>query len=179
MRSSIVPLSAYGKPYTPSAGKVDASIDMKTPVRDQVNKLDAGKYFSLLAALLKDNPPAAEDAPIVAKMAKLGIVSGQPFDLGKLDPAVAAALKDVPGVGFGKIMAAFKGVRPVNGWAFATQTGIYGTDYLNRALITAISLGANRPQDAIYPISEADATGSPTTARTNTSCTSTRGRRRR
>ncbi len=30
---SLVPLSAYGKDYTPPAGKVDASIDMKTPIQ--------------------------------------------------------------------------------------------------------------------------------------------------
>jgi hypothetical protein len=37
---------------------------------------------------------------------------------------------------------------------FTTKTGIYGTSYLQRALITAIGLGANRPQDAIYPTSK-------------------------
>src|SRR5215470_9007304 len=80
----LVPLSAYGKPYTPPSGKVDPSIDMKTPVREQVNSLDAKAYFKLLAELMKDNPPAAADAPMVKKMAKLGIVPGQPFDGSKL-----------------------------------------------------------------------------------------------
>jgi hypothetical protein len=32
-----------------------------------------------------------------------------------------------------------------NGWLFTTKTGLYGTDYLQRALITAVGLGANRP----------------------------------
>jgi hypothetical protein len=41
-----------------------------------------------------------------------------------------------------------------SGWMFTTKTGIYGTSYLQRALITAIGLGANRPQDAVYPTSE-------------------------
>ena len=36
----IVPLSAYGKPYTPPRGNVDSAIDMKTPVRDQVERMD-------------------------------------------------------------------------------------------------------------------------------------------
>jgi len=40
-----------------------------------------------------------------------------------------------------------------------TKTGIYGTDYLMRALVTAIGLGANRPQDAVYPTSQKDAEG--------------------
>src|SRR5215468_9717534 len=68
------PLSAYGKSYTPPAGKVDASIDMKTAVREQVNRLDAAAYFTLLAQLMKRNPPTPADAPEVAKFAKLGLV---------------------------------------------------------------------------------------------------------
>ena len=46
-----------------------------------------------------------------------------------------------------------KAVHDENGFAFTTKTGIYGTDYLMRALVTAIGLGANRPQDAVYPTS--------------------------
>src|SRR5579871_3732642 len=61
----LAPLSGYGKPYTPPAGKVDPAVDMKTPVREQVHKMDAVAYFTLLASLLKDNPPAAADAPMV------------------------------------------------------------------------------------------------------------------
>jgi len=159
---SIVPLSAYGKPYTPPPGKVDPSIDMKTPVRDQVNVLSSAAYFSLLATLMEDNPPAEADAPMLENMARLGIVPGQPFDLGKLDPAVQLALQDVPKAGFETIMAHFKSAgRVENGWVFTTGTGLYGTDYLQRALVTAIGLGANRPQDAVYPTSEMDAEGKP------------------
>jgi len=66
---SLVPLSAYGKPYTPPKGTVDWQIEMKTPVRDQVDKMDIAAYFKLLASLMKDNPPNQDDAPIVAKMA--------------------------------------------------------------------------------------------------------------
>ena len=47
------------------------------------------------------------------------------------------------------------------GWVFTTKAGLYGTDYLQLALITAIGLGANRPQDAVYPTSEVDADGKP------------------
>ena len=93
---SIVPLSAYGMPYTPPEGKVDPAIDMKTPVREQVNKMDGGSYFKLLAELMKTNPPANEDAPMVEKMAKLGIVPGKDFDISKVDPAVAKALQAAP-----------------------------------------------------------------------------------
>ncbi len=157
----LVPLSAYGKDYTPPKGKVDSKIDMKTPVRDQVNGMTAAAYFTLLAELMKNNPPVEADAPMVARMAKVGLVPGKDFDMGKLDPAVAKSLERAPKEGVGKIMGYFKEAGAlVNGWTFTTKTGLYGTDYLDRALITAIGLGANRPQDAVYPTSEMDADGS-------------------
>jgi hypothetical protein len=158
----LVPLSAYGKPYAPPAGKVDPTIDMKTAVREQVNKLDAGQYFKLLAALMKDNPPAKDDGPMVAKLAKIGIVPGKEFDIAKIEPAVAKGLRDVPKIAVEKIMAYFKTAgSSESGWMFATKTGLYGADYVQRALITAIGLGANRPQDAVYPTSEVDADSKP------------------
>ena len=159
---SVVPLSAYGKSYTPPEGKVDPNIDMKTPVRDQVNALTAEAYFSLLAKLLKDNPPANADAPMVAKLARLGVIPGEAFDASKLGDEGAKALAEVPKLGFEKIMGHFKEAGTMeNGWTFSTKTGVYGTDYLQRAFVTAIGLGANRPQDAVYPTSEADAEGKP------------------
>ena len=155
-----VPLSSYGKPYTPAPGTVDPSVDMKTAIRDQVNAMDAASYFKLFAQLMKTNPPTAEDAPMVAKLAKIGIVPGQDFDASKLDPAVAKGLAAAPKPAQEKIMAWLKegvvagDMKLTDGWAFTTKTGLYGTSYRQRALITAIGLGANRPQDAVYPTSE-------------------------
>jgi hypothetical protein len=153
----LVPLSAYGKPYTPLQGKVDPSVDMKTAVRDQVNRMDAKEYFTLLAQLMKTNPPSAADAPALARFAKIGLVPGKDFDASKLNADFA---KRIPQFAFDRIMLQFKinrNVRHIHGWNFTTKTGIYGTDYLMRALISAIGLGANRPQDAVYPTSLKDA----------------------
>lgn len=158
----IVPLSAYGKAYTPPAGTVDPAVDMKTPVRNQVNALDINAYFDLLAKLLKDNPPTAADAPMVAKLNELGIVAGEKFDASKIAPALVKSLSDVPKLAQAQIMGHFKSAgTEKNGWVFTTGTGLYGTDYLQRALITAIGLGANLPQDAVYPTSEVDGAGKP------------------
>ncbi|MCP4619228.1 MAG: DUF1254 domain-containing protein, partial [Bradyrhizobium sp.] len=156
----LVPLSSYGKPYTPPEGKVDASIDMKTAVREQVNRLDTIAYFTLLAQLMKANPPAAADAPALARFAQIGLVPGKDFDPGKLLNADFA--KRVPQVSFDRILLQFKvnkDIKDVNGWGYTTKTGLYGTDYLMRAFVTAIGLGANRPQDAVYPSSQKDGEG--------------------
>lgn len=155
----LVPLSAYGKPYTSPPGKVDPSVDLKTPVREQVNRMDATEYFTLLCELMKTNPPSETDAAQLARFARIGIVPGKSFDASKLK---ADFKRRVPDVGFDRIMLQFKinkAVKNENGWAFTTKTGIYGTDYLMRGLVTAIGLGANRPQDAVYPTSKTDAKG--------------------
>ncbi|HEY5831938.1 MAG TPA: DUF1254 domain-containing protein [Hyphomicrobiaceae bacterium] len=155
----LVPLSFYGKPYAPAAGKADPSVDMKTAVREQVNRMDATAYFTLLAELMKTNPPAPADAVELARFARIGLVAGKDFDPSKLRADFA---KRIPEVAFDRIMLQFKvnkDVKDINGWAFTTKTGLYGTDYLMRALVTAIGLGANRPQDAVYPTSQKDAHG--------------------
>jgi hypothetical protein len=155
----LVPLSAYGKEYTPPPGKVDPAIDMRTAVRDQVNRMDAAEYFTLLAQLMERNPAYAADAAELKRYDRIGLVPGQDFDAAKLK---ADFVKRIPQVAFDRIMLQFKVGKPIkniNGWVFDTQTGIYGTDYLNRAFVTAIGLGANRVQDAVYPTSMKDADG--------------------
>jgi hypothetical protein len=159
---TLVPLSSYGKTYSPPTGNVDPNIDMKKAPKDEVNALGVQAYFDLLAKLMKDNPPTMKDAPMVAKMARIGIVPGKDFDLTKLDPATAQALQDVPKVGLEKIMSHFKEAgKDINGWQFMTNVGLYEQHYLQRALVTNFGLGANRPQDAVYPTSEVDADGKP------------------
>ena len=122
-----VPLSSYGKPYTPPAGAVDSSIDKKTAVRDQLNAMDGASYFKHFAELLKTNPPTAEDAPMVAKLAKLGIVPGQDFDASKLDASTAAGIAKAPKPAQDKIAAWFKegiaagDAKLENGWLFHHQ----------------------------------------------------------
>ena len=158
---TLVPLSSYGKPYTPPVGVVDPSVgDESKSVRDLVDAMDTTAYFTYLAQLMKTNPPAADDAPLVAKMATIGLVPGQDFDASKLGTFDKEALKVVPKAAQLKIIGHLKETgKNINGWQFFTGTGLYGTNYLDRALITAIGLGANRPQDAIYPTSEKDGEG--------------------
>lgn len=164
---ALTPLSAWGKEYKAPEGKVDSSIDMKTPPREQVNRMDAKAFFSRLAMLMKDNPPAEADAPMVEKMARLGIVPGREFDVSKLDPAVARALEDGHRAGLEKIQAEIPRLgKEVNGWRI-TMTGEYGTDYLFRSAIAFAGLGANLAKDASYPTAQVDAEGKPLDAAAN------------
>jgi hypothetical protein len=52
--------------------------------------------------------------------------------------------------------------RVANGWGMNTDTmGVYGNYYLKRALVAQLGLGANLPEDAIYPLNLADSNGNP------------------
>ena len=148
------PLNSWGQNYTPPPGKVDLSIDMKTAVRDQVNALSATEFFSLLTELMKRNPPAAADAPALERFAGIGIAPGQPVDAKRFG---GPADRRLPELSFTRIKLHFLSrdgdFTRQNGWAFTTKAGVYGTNYIQRALVAAMGLGANRPQDAIYPTS--------------------------
>jgi hypothetical protein len=157
---SVVPLSSYGKPYTPPPAKVDANLDMKTGTREQVMSMSSEDYFTYLAKLMKTNPPLPQDAPIVERMARIGLVPGQDFDPSKLGASDKEALKAVPKLGLMKMLQRVKEEQPINGWlVFGSDVGSWGTDYLLRATTAWLGPGWNRPQDAIYPISEKDAEG--------------------
>jgi hypothetical protein len=159
----LVPLSSYGKPYTPPAGTIDPKApSVKEKVRDIISAMDTQTYFNAMAMSMAANPPVLpQDAPIVAEMAKIGLVPGKPFDLSKLSSADQAALADVGKVAYEQIAAVQKtGNKVVNGWLLTSGTGDYGAKYLWRAGVSSFGWGANLDKDAIYP-STKDSEGAP------------------
>lgn len=160
---SLVPLSAHGKPYSFVAPKLgpDPGFSLTDKPQDVISAMDTSEYFNRMATLMGSAaPPAPEDAPIVARMAKIGLVPGQPFEMAKLDPAVQAALADVGKTALEKILALQKtGGKVVNGWLIPAAAGAYGTDYLARGLIAAVGWPANLPEDAVYPTAMVDGSG--------------------
>jgi hypothetical protein len=159
----ITPLSSWGKPAVPVTGVVDPGVDMKTPPKIAVDTMPADKFFAYAAEILKSQPPHITDEPILAQMQRIGIERGKSFDIDKVDPAIKAGLETAPEDAL-KLMAwkVNSLARVVNGWSMNTDTmGVYGNYYLKRAIITQLGLGANLPEDAIYPINLADETGKP------------------
>jgi hypothetical protein len=159
----ITPLSEWGKTAKPVEFKADPSVDMKTPPREQVDTMPVGRYFAYAAELMGQQPPHLTDQPILAEMKKLGLEPGKPFDIAKVDPLIARALDTV--AEDGQKLMEWKVptlARVVNGWSMNTDTmGVYGNYYLKRAIVTRLGLGANLPEDAIYPLNLADETGKP------------------
>jgi hypothetical protein len=162
---TITPLSQWGKKPQPVKAIIDPAVDMKTAPMIQVDTMAAGKFFAYAAELLKVNPPHITDQPIIARMRRIGIVPGQSFDLGKADPAVMRALERAAPDALKNMQTKIPTLaRVVNGWSMNTDTmGVYGNYYLKRAIVALIGLGANVPEDAVYPLNLGDADGKPLT----------------
>src|SRR5262245_58567499 len=159
----VTPLSSWGKTPKPVEVEIDPSVDMKTPPKVQVDTMPADKFFAYAAELLKVNPPHITDQPIMARLKRLGFAAGQSFDLDKSDPAIRNGLATAP-ADAQKLMAwkVPSLAHVANGWSMNTDTmGVYGNYYLKRAIVAQLGLGANLPEDAIYPINLADETGKP------------------
>lgn len=159
----ITPISQWGKEALPVEFVQDANVDMKTPPVDQVNNMPADKYFSYGAELMKINPPHVTDWSQVARLKRIGIEPGKSFDLASAPPEVQAALERAVKDGLAMMKEKIPTLaRVVNGWQMNTDTmGVYGNFYLKRAIIALVGLGANQPEDAVYPINIADADGNP------------------
>lgn len=159
----LTPLASWGKNFEYKAPPVDPNpgFSMTAKPQEVINNMDISTYFNLMAKLMgRAAPPAAEDAPILARMAKIGLIPGKPFDISKLDSNIQAALKDAGKSAMALINANQKRMgEEKNGWVITKGLGVYGTDYLKRAVVAAFGWPANLEKDAVYPYTFEDSSG--------------------
>jgi hypothetical protein len=160
---TITPLSLWGRAPAPVPARSDPSVDMQTPPVEQVTAMTARDYFGLAAELLKIHPPHVTDWSILSRMRRIGLRPGHDFGGQALDPALRQVLDGVPAQALALMRAAVPRIaRVVNGWQMNTDSiGVYGNNYLKRAIIAMAGLGANPPEDAVYPLNVTDADGQP------------------
>jgi hypothetical protein len=159
----ITPLSGWGRPPTSVKAKIDPSVDIKTPPKKQVDTMPGDKFFAYASELLKLHPPHITDQPIIARMKRIGIEPGKTFDVARLDGATRKAIDDAPAAAQKLMEWKIPTLaRVVNNWSMNTDTmGVYGNYYLKRAIVTQVGLGANLPEDAVYPLNLGDESGKP------------------
>jgi len=129
---------------------------------EQVAAMDADTFFSLFAALLKQNPPHPTDWGMVQQLEKIGVVVGEDFNFDELDSETQNALNAAVTQGLELIANKPLAGDFVNGWSVTREfIGTYGASYWQRAQVALIALGANSPEDAIYPLTLVDSDGNP------------------
>ena len=119
-----------------------------TPVA-QMKALNTTEFFNRLMKLMVGNPPSPEDAPLLARLAQLEIKPGQ---------AVHLSASNALSFSLGRWIANQRVMKTLNtksqdgSWSYPPlNLGRYGTDYNTRAAVAMVGLGANLPEDAMYP----------------------------
>ncbi len=162
-RYRLAPLSAWRREHVPPDVAVKDGIDTKTPPAEQVAHMEPAAFFARLNALMRANPPANADSPALKRFAAIGVAPGKAFDLSALGPDVARGVEQGVRIARERLAAAMKAQqgRASNGWDVVRNLGRYGTNYPFRAAVSLFALGANLPEDALYPRTRKDADGHP------------------
>lgn len=156
----LTPLSSFGRPYSAPKGVIDQAVDMQTPPVQQVAKLGGSAFFARLAQLTAAHRPRPADAPMLARLARIGFVPGQPFDTSNLSPAAATQIEGSVRAVLARLAAPGPNANLMNGWNIPPAIlGNFGTNYAVRAQVALVGLAANLPADTIYPTAYVDADG--------------------
>ncbi len=118
-----------------------------------VEKMDAQAYFRSLNRLMAEQPPLKDDGPELAKFAHLNIAPGADFQLDNLGWLQAIMVQKALDITRGQISEAMQEDNSnAEGWdVIRSSIGVYGTDYVMRAVIAKFGLGALPPNEASYP----------------------------
>ena len=155
----ITPLSSWKKPYTPPFTK-DPTVDDVTPPLTQVQKMSTKEYFTYAMNLMKIHPPHITDMVITSRMERIGLTP-QHFNYDKLPKATQQALEYANTISHKEMKKYMPHLGTnANGWQMITKSiGVYGNDYLQRATVALIGLGANPYEQAVYPLNIVDKNG--------------------
>jgi hypothetical protein len=185
-RYRLVPLSQY-RPDIPEdeAPQGSALAPERVPVAAEIARLTSAEYFGKAASLMAHDAYAApDDQPMLERLAQIGVVPGQRFEMEKLDPSKRRGIEgavffikcwfhtrapgsqgDFNASGCpSRLLGVLNGLleraaNVKNGWDIRLKIGKYGTDYPVRAFVALLGFGANLPEDAIYPSTVVDSEG--------------------
>jgi len=124
----------------------------------QIEALSAEAFFEMALRIFGQTQAHSNDWPILTEMALLGLVPGG--TLAQLDARVVLNMQKAYAEAIALLKKSAGKIGLVtDGWMIATKTGTYGTDYFERALVARFGVGANVPQDAVYPSTYVDCMG--------------------
>ena len=128
------------------------------PAPQQMQQMRTYDFFVRMALLMAKNPPSALDGPMVAKLARLGLTTGQTPNWSWLDQQSIALGRLIADWTVAKELKKPRDL--VRGWSTPPSVlGNYATFYNIRAVVAMVGLGANLPADATYPNTQVDDSG--------------------
>lgn len=154
----VQPLSTYAKQPAPKPAP-----DIQFPPCSK--ELVKTNFFEYLDFALQFAPAGPEEQEIRAKLARIGIGAGKPFDMKQLSLEHKAAVLLGMKAGEKKVEERILGIgKDVNGWrvgsAFGDREFFHG-DWLLRAAAAKAGIYGNDAVEAMYPLAKTDGDGQP------------------
>ena len=123
---------------------------------------DPWNFWKIVNLGLTENPPPADERPLMKEFEKIGIGPGQVFDPGRFSAAqtrvVLRAMEDAAAEI--KIPQMRYGTKLREGWSYPNPAlGNFGKDYDYRAFIALVGLLALEPAEATYVSADLDRDG--------------------
>ena len=170
-RAAAAARKAARRAHAAAVRRARAALRRRHRARASAGRIDVPGGLTFLTQLgraMADNPPPAQDAPELARLAAAGVGPGRSPASSGLPTAVVDGVRDgvdaeareLPArTRAGVVSAALSS----GGWYTPPPalTGNYGTDYDLRAQATVIGLGANTADEALYRTAYGDTTGAP------------------
>lgn len=164
-RFQLMPLSAWqgqASAEGPAAMVELPPLDRSKGPDRQLAEWDRATFFRTFCQLLRDNPPRPEDAPMLERIRATGLLTED------CQPEQSPLQRLGSALGYRKVVARLDDSQQLlgkrttfNGWRIGYELGEYGTRYQQRALVAKLGLGANSPEDSIYPNLHSDSQGRP------------------
>ncbi len=167
----LVPLNKWkteGLNYTPPAPEKIVTTPIETHVPGTMAGEEPLTYWTALGQAMKQFKPPAADAGELTLLKTEDIGVGKsPANDSKLGPGALAGLRAAVTAGAGVVHAELtklvgEGFEKHNGWGVA-RVGVYGTNYLLRAVVDQIGLAGLPPNISIYPFATTERHGVPLT----------------
>jgi len=139
-------------------GKIADQTKQYPPVQKSGDKLH--DFFTNMNNAMTQNPPPSSERDLMDVFKRLNIGPGQTFDVKNMDDSTKKALNNGMAVGDKIVTYSAANIGEMhNGWQFPIVPPNYGDNYVNRAAMTDLGLGANTEKEALYPIGHVDANG--------------------
>lgn len=155
------------KPAPPAAPEIEwPKIDKKLADSNPFT------YLNFVLQFCPPTGPAEVEDPMRARLAKIGVEAGKPFEIDKLTPEQKAGLQAAMKSGIEKIKQKVATLgTDVNGWR-VTLNGFgdraaYKGDWTLRAAAAMAGIYGNSPAEAVYPLLAADGDGNKPDTSTN------------
>lgn len=149
----------------PGGAPPGTDCDTPAPKPTEAPRLTGLAFLDGLSAAMEDNPPPARDAAFLRRLTAIGVGPGRRASQAGLSRLARTVLdRAVRQIdrGMQPLADAVQTGRAVSGRGWSTtpaNIGDYGTDYIVRAGVAQIGLGANTQEEAIYRTALFDSRG--------------------